>query len=292
MNLAAAVRVVRPTGLFLTLSLSAYAASQNLNVKIIDRQDSSTRYSYVVPGYSNTVSNTDVNCYGNVSVNCSASTRTTGLRTPSRTASYDVLGSTLSLRLPDGRIAVVNCDSKYSPKGDGVNQRSCRIPLVNDIEADFDGNKAKLKWPVSIDGRKFESETYKILALLDAPDKQDDPVEAEATVAKPTPAAAPTNTEVVTVKTEPPSPSASPKGIKVRFTSTPSNAEIDVDGNYWGNTPTADLTRLPPGTHTIIVKKIGYKPWERKIELVPGDDRTVNAELEDDAARPRIVGLN
>jgi len=28
------------------------------------------------------------------------------------------------------------------------------------------GDKAKLKWPVSIDGKKMQSETYKIIAVL------------------------------------------------------------------------------------------------------------------------------
>jgi len=41
--------------------------------------------------------------------------------------------------------------------------------LVADIHAEFDGDKAKLRWPVSIDGKKFESETYKIVAVLDKP---------------------------------------------------------------------------------------------------------------------------
>ena len=108
-----------------------------------------------------------------------------------------------------------------------------------------------------------------------------------------TPPAVPTEAEIAAVRKEMPSPSALTKGITVRITSTPSNAEIDVDGNYWGSsTPTADLTRLPAGTHTITVKKIGYKPWERKIELAPGDDRSVNAELEVDPTKPRISGLN
>jgi len=84
-------------------------------------------------------------------------------------------------------------------------------------------------------------------------------------------------------------------GITVRVTSAPSNAEVDLDGNYWGSTPTADLKRLPPGTHTIVVKKLGYTPWERKIDLAAGDDRTINAELEAvpvDKTKPRISGLN
>jgi hypothetical protein len=46
-------------------------------------------------------------------------------------------------------------------------QRSCRTPLVNDIVVDFKGKNAKLMWSASIDGKKFESETYKILAVLD-----------------------------------------------------------------------------------------------------------------------------
>lgn len=83
------------------------------------------------------------------------------------------------------------------------------------------------------------------------------------------------------------------KEIAVRFTSVPSNAEVNVDGEYWGSTPTADLKRLAAGTHTIVVKKVGYQPWERKITLVPGDDRAVNAELEPTAAgKPKISGLN
>jgi hypothetical protein len=43
------------------------------------------------------------------------------------------------------------------------------MPLVNEIQAEFDGDKAKLQWPVSIDGKKTESETYKILAILSKP---------------------------------------------------------------------------------------------------------------------------
>ena len=72
--------------------------------------------------------------------------------------------------MPDGRIAVVNCNSKanWNDWSQGA-RRSCRVPLVNDIQAEFDGEKAKLKWSVSIDGKKMQSETYKILAVLDKP---------------------------------------------------------------------------------------------------------------------------
>jgi hypothetical protein len=86
-----------------------------------------------------------------------------------------------------------------------------------------------------------------------------------------------------------------PKGIVVRFTSKPPDAEVVIDGEYWGVTPTADLTRMTAGPHTIVVKKLGYQPWERKITLAPGDDRTIGAELEsqpNDPTKPRIVGNN
>src|SRR5215471_2762354 len=47
------------------------------------------------------------------------------------------------------------------------NRRSCHVPLVDDIQAEFRGDSAKLSWNVSIDGKKSRSETYKILAVLD-----------------------------------------------------------------------------------------------------------------------------
>ncbi len=33
-------------------------------------------------------------------------------------------------------------------------------------QAEFDGDKAKLIWPVSLDGKKTDSETYKVLGIL------------------------------------------------------------------------------------------------------------------------------
>jgi hypothetical protein len=70
--------------------------------------------------------------------------------------------------MPDGRAAVLNCESKYMPKFD-INRRSCRMPLVDNIHAEFHGDKAKLEWVVSLDGKKMQSETYKALAILDNP---------------------------------------------------------------------------------------------------------------------------
>lgn len=63
---------------------------------------------------------------------------------------------------------MVNCESKFKERmaGPAGNHRSCRQPLVNEIEADFHGDKAKLEWVVSLDGKRKDSETYKIIAVL------------------------------------------------------------------------------------------------------------------------------
>ena len=101
-------------------------------------------------------------------MNCNGATQTSGISTPAHQVTYHVTGATFSLLLPDGRVAVVNCDSKFAEHfaGHAGNKRSCRVPLVDDIEADFKGDNAKLSWNVSIDGKKSASETYKILAVL------------------------------------------------------------------------------------------------------------------------------
>lgn len=150
------------------LACAALASAQKMDVKIVNRRSGETGYNYVVPGRSVSSANTNMNCYaGSSNMNCSATTTSTGFTTAPRPISYSVTGATFSLLLPDGRIAVVNCVSKYKPRGDYINRRSCRMPSVNDIQAEFKGNSAKLKWPVSLDGKKMESETYKVLAVLD-----------------------------------------------------------------------------------------------------------------------------
>jgi hypothetical protein len=159
---------------FLLVFASMLSATEKIRVKIIDRRDSENAYSYSAPQEVQSNSRTDVNCatYPN-SANCSATTNTTGTITPPRQISYSVHGATFSLLLVDGRIVVVNCDSKYKLRGDHINRRSCRTPLVDEIEVEFSKDNAKLYWPVSIDGRKIESETYKIIGVINKPKSMD-----------------------------------------------------------------------------------------------------------------------
>jgi len=86
-------------------------------VKIIDRQENDTDYTYVVPAHWFSNSNTNVNCNGSdANVNCNGSTNSAGTITPAHQVPYHVRGATFTLQLPDGRAAVVNCESKFKER--------------------------------------------------------------------------------------------------------------------------------------------------------------------------------
>jgi hypothetical protein len=133
-------RTIVIAGLLLTCALPVVA--QKLEVKIIDRQDKEDSYDYVA-------------VYNNTAVG----------------KTFKVNGATFTLQLPDGRLVVVNCESKFAEHmaGPAGNRRSCRAPVVDSIEVEFKADNAKLIWPVSLDGKKMQSETYKILGILDRP---------------------------------------------------------------------------------------------------------------------------
>lgn len=78
----------------------------------------------------------------------------------------------------------------------------------------------------------------------------------------------------------PATPAAAPTAstAKLSITSVPDGADIEVDGNFSGNTP-SDL-EIPEGEHSITVKKSGYKNWERKMKVVAGSSIHLNAEME------------
>src|ERR1700733_5638591 len=133
-------------GLILVCATSASA--QKLSVKILNRQDFETDYTYIVPGHFNSQSSSIVNCNGSdSSVNCNGSGTTTGSSMPAQQVPFHVRGATFTLLLPDGRAAVVNCESKFKERmaGPRGNRRNCRMPLVDDIKAEFHGDNAKLE---------------------------------------------------------------------------------------------------------------------------------------------------
>lgn len=132
----------------LILATAVSSSAQKLTVKIIDRQDKEEEYNYAA-------------VYNSALLG----------RTVATGKTFKVHGATFTLQLPDGRLAIVNCESKFAEHMAGRvgNRRSCRTPVVDSIQADFNGGNAKLIWPVSLDGKKTQSETYKVLGILDKP---------------------------------------------------------------------------------------------------------------------------
>jgi hypothetical protein len=64
---------------------------------------------------------------------------------------------------------------------------------------------------------------------------------------------------------------------QLHISSTPVDADIEIDGNFVGNTPST--VGVVAGQHQLVVKKSNYKPWEKKITVTSGQIR-VNAVLE------------
>jgi hypothetical protein len=60
--------------------------------------------------------------------------------------------------------------------------------------------------------------------------------------------------------------------------SDPPGADIEIDNNFVGNTP-SDV-QVAEGEHTVLVKKTGFKDWERKLKVSGGSSVHLNAELQ------------
>jgi hypothetical protein len=64
---------------------------------------------------------------------------------------------------------------------------------------------------------------------------------------------------------------------KISVSSAPANADIELDGSFVGNTPS--VIEVTAGDHSVVVKKTGYRNWERKLK-VTGGVVNISAELE------------
>ena len=73
-----------------------------------------------------------------------------------------------------------------------------------------------------------------------------------------------------------------PSTARISIASVPDGADIEIDGSFAGNTP-SDL-EVPEGERSIVVKKAGYKNWERKMKVVAGSSIHLNAEMEKPAS--------
>ncbi|MFY9646569.1 MAG: PEGA domain-containing protein [Terriglobales bacterium] len=67
-------------------------------------------------------------------------------------------------------------------------------------------------------------------------------------------------------------PKASGEKVRCNFNSTPSGADITIDGSYVGNTPSE--IGLTAGKHVVQIAMMGFDAWKR--ELTVGSDSAVN----------------
>jgi hypothetical protein len=74
---------------------------------------------------------------------------------------------------------------------------------------------------------------------------------------------------------------AAPAQASLAIDSTPSGADIEVDGAFVGNTPST--IDVKPGSHQINVKKNGFVTWTRTLNVTGG---TIHLNAELDAETP------
>ena len=96
--------------------------------------------------------------------------------------------------------------------------------------------------------------------------------------APPKPALNPPSATAPPTSTEPPAATAPADQATIAFTSDPAGADISIDGEYMGSTPSS--LRVKPGHHTVAVEKPGFKPWQRTLNVQPDATITVDANLE------------
>lgn len=65
---------------------------------------------------------------------------------------------------------------------------------------------------------------------------------------------------------------------KLQVESEPPGADIELDGNFVGNTPSE--FQVVSGDHSITLKKAGFNSWERKLRVNAGGSIRLKAELE------------
>jgi PEGA domain len=73
--------------------------------------------------------------------------------------------------------------------------------------------------------------------------------------------------------------SGDPKQAELEVISAPAGADIEIDGNFVGSTPSA--LSATPRQHEVVVKKAGYEAWRRKVTVTGGHVR-LDAQLEAD----------
>jgi hypothetical protein len=87
---------------------------------------------------------------------------------------------------------------------------------------------------------------------------------------------------VVAAASKPAGPGGPSMATTLTMDSTPTGADIEVDGAFVGNTPST--VTLTPGSHEITVKKKGFTNWTRKMNVLSGSVH-LTADLPEETAK-------
>ena len=245
-------RIVLPMG-FLLLAMLANAVSKSgtIRIKVLDSETHSvTLDSSDVPKNCDQV-NYDAYCLN------------------SKTAQ---ITSTLLVQEGDGPPFHITCtnDSKWSrclplPKGESFDARREKRGLV----VYYADDKGKVR------GQLYTYVAGEANQTVPQPAAQ---AQIQPGQTQPSPAPTASAAPASTAATAPASAPAVAVEVKCSFSSTPSGADITLDGRYVGSTPS--VLNLSTGKHVVVVSTPGFAQWKRELAVSPGSELTVNAVLE------------
>ncbi|MBN1166706.1 MAG: PEGA domain-containing protein [Methanospirillaceae archaeon] len=77
----------------------------------------------------------------------------------------------------------------------------------------------------------------------------------------------------------------------LQASSSPSGADLYVDGSFRGNTPVL-VSGLSTGTHPVSLKRYGYMDWSQSVSVTAGRTTTINPVLNPYPPEPRVGDIS
>lgn len=155
------------------------------------------------------------------------------------------------------------------------------VPLAKGESFDAKREKHGLAVYYVDDKGKMRRQLY---ALVASDAKPVQPASAAGTATQPGPAPAaprpspPAPAPALSVGSRPATPPENVEKVRCNFSSTPSGAEITLDGKYVGSTPSQ--IDLGTGVHVVVFSMPGFMEWKRDLTVLPGSGLTVGAILQ------------
>jgi hypothetical protein len=150
------------------------------------------------------------------------------------------------------------------------------IPLPKGESFDAKRVKRALEVYYVDDKGKARKQLY---MLVDKNEGNSPPATTVAVAAQPVPAAAePRQSSAMPAPAPPVSAREVQEKVKCNFASTPSGAEITLDGKYVGSTPSE--IGVSTGSHVVVFSLAGFAEWKRELSVLPGSQLTISAILQ------------